>query len=334
MSPDAGAPPGRRPSLEFIASPKRGRRRGSRLLHFLVISLVFYAAWCGLLYLVQDSILFPAEMAMPPRIGGPPEGVIVLRREIEDGQSVEGWLYPAIEKGEAGPAPLAVLFHGNAEVIDHQNWHVEHYRNMGYAVFLPEYRGYGRAGGSPSQRGIVEDSAFLLDEVLKRTDIHPEKVIFHGWSIGGAIAAQVAAKRPPQGMILQSTPASVAEMAWRYGAPGFLVKNPFRTVDALKAVPRRALIIHGLNDSIVPVSHAHRLAAASPLTTYAEFPAGHNDLPNPDQEANYWLRIQSFLNELEPQRRIASPWRAPQVGRGTAGQTPDDKSRPTLLKDP
>lgn len=350
LSPLAGATAsseGRRPSLEY-AAPKGVRgRRDSRLIHLLIVALVFYGAWCGLLYYMQDSIVFPRKLALMPRPDGPPDGTLVLRRPLEDGQSIEGWLFPALRKTDEStkitavapaPAPLMILFHGNAEIIDYQDWHVEHYRQMGYAVFLPEFRGYGRAAGEPSQRAIVADIIGFYDELVARPEINAEKVIFHGWSIGGAIAAQVAIERHPQAMILQSTPASIAEMSWRYGAPGFLVKHPFRTEAAVKAVPRRVLIIHGENDEVIPISHAHRLAAASPLTQFAPFDSGHNDLPNAAQEDAYWQRIEAFLKSLKPQRRIANPWQgssdpnAPKPLKSTGQQEPD-KPRPTLLGD-
>ena len=42
---------------------------------------------------------------------------------------------------------------------------------------------------------------------------------------------------------------------------------------------RKALLIHGARDEIIPVAHGRRLAEALPRVTYLEVPgAGHNDL--------------------------------------------------------
>jgi hypothetical protein len=163
---------------------------------------------------------------------------------------------------------------------------------------MPEYRGYGRSAGSPSQAAIREDNVHFYDQIAKRADIDPDRIVFHGRSLGGGIAADLAAHRAPNALILQSTFASLVAMTHRYLAPGFLLKHPFRTDRLVAKTKAPILIFHGAHDGIIPVRNGRRLAQLAqlaPNAPYLEFDCGHNDLP-PDQDAaRYWQEIQSFL---------------------------------------
>ena len=50
-----------------------------------------------------------------------------------------------------------IFAHGNGEWIDHWPHLLWPYRQLGVSVILPEYRGYGRSAGKPSERALVSD---------------------------------------------------------------------------------------------------------------------------------------------------------------------------------
>jgi hypothetical protein len=106
---------------------------------------------------------------------------------------------------------------------------------------------------------------------------------------------QVAARRPPAAMILESTFTSLASFAPRYLAPAALVRHPFRSDQVFPRLSMPMLLMHGDRDEIIPVSHGRRLRELAPHATYLEMPAGHNDFP-PDEDL-YWLAIERFLRE-------------------------------------
>ncbi len=43
-------------------------------------------------------------------------------------------------------------------------------------IALCSYRGYGLSEGSPSERGLQQDSQAALDYLLRRPDVHPRRV--------------------------------------------------------------------------------------------------------------------------------------------------------------
>jgi fermentation-respiration switch protein FrsA (DUF1100 family) len=279
--------------------------------------------WLVTLYFLQTGMLFPSGYAGQPT-AGPPPGAIVHTLDV-DGGAVEAWLLPALpgSAAEAGSerAPLVVIFHGNAELIDGQVWFANKFRALGCAVLLPEYRGYGRSAGSPGQDAIVEDASRFHDWAVAQPGIDPARVVIFGRSVGGGVAAQLAARRACAAVILESTFTSVASMAWRYGAPPFLLRHPFRSDRVLPSLGRPALIFHGDRDSIIPVSQGRALHAMTPGSVYIEFPTDHNDFPARRFEREYWSAVERFMNDAGI---LAEPDRAT----GTGPSAPADPGSP------
>src|SRR5262245_45656976 len=148
--------------------PRNHRRR--RVLAYSIILPLVYGAWLTGCAFFQDRFIYPRDLAGPGRrIGDLPRGVESIW--IDAGSpdrplKIEAWyLPPPAEAGAAstGKHPAVIFFHGNAELIDTAIEHVRPWRDRGYAVLLPEYRGYGRSGGSPSQSAIVADAIRFHD---------------------------------------------------------------------------------------------------------------------------------------------------------------------------
>lgn len=264
----------------------------------LLILLIAYGAWCLLLYFAQSSLLYLPAMAGPPtRDQLIPPYVERLWIEPQPGVKVEAWL--VLPPGER-PLPLVVLTHGNAELIDHCADDAEHWINRGFAVLMPEYRGYGRSTGSPGQDAIVADALALIAAARKNPRIAPDSPVLHGRSLGSGVAAQLASKldSPPRALILESAFTSVAGFAWRYGVPPMLVTNPYRTDRVLPALACPILILHSEHDEIVPFSHGQLLASLNPRAALVKLDGSHNAGLS-SQEA-YWDAIDAMLNQGSP----------------------------------
>jgi len=276
--------------------PRKPLRR--TMIRVIRSALTIYLFWGVALYFMQDRILFPTTVAGPPSPLKYNYATVQLERDVPEVGRVAAWFVPAQMATAANPLPLVVYFHGNAELIDQQFDVIDHYRKLDCNILLPEYRGYGRSAGQPSQKVILDDAAYFLAEALKRPGVDPARVVFHGRSLGGGPAALLAMNHTPKVLILESTFSSVAAMASKYFVPAFLVKNSFHVDDAVAALDIPILMFHGTTDDIIPVSHGRRLRDLAKRGRYIEYDCRHNDFPGvPDNEADYWQQIQSCLIE-------------------------------------
>ena len=266
--------------------------------------IIAYIAWCIVLYLLQDRMLFPADMAGEPLAGPPDADTVVMTLALNGGGRVESWFFPARSGTPDRPHTVVVFFHGNAELVDYQDPIVSAYRRVGCSVLLPEYRGYGRSAGKPSQDAIVADAIHFYDELVKRNDVDKSRIVFHGRSLGAGVAAAVAVHRTPGALIIESAFSSVAAMSRKYLVPTFLAKHPFRTDRFVAGAEMPILIFHGRNDGIVPVSHGRKLRDLARNGQYVEYECGHNDFPGDGNLDNYWATIEEFLSGADILRHV------------------------------
>ena len=261
-----------------------------------VLGLLAYCAWVAVLLVAQNRMLFPITWIPAPEAEPDVKDGEVIRLPLKSGGEVEAWYFPVAGTGRR---PLCVYFHGNGELIDDNRHIVTGYHRLGISVLMPEYRGYGRCAGKPSQKSIVADGVRFRDLMAERPKVDLERVIYHGRSLGGGVAAAVAVERAPAALVLDCTFLSVRSMASAYGAPGFLVRNPFRTDKALGVLNVPTIIFHGTQDRIIPVKHGRGLARIARHAEFYEYPCGHNDFPGTEQYYDHWRKIERFLRAAE-----------------------------------
>jgi len=252
----------------------------------VLIALV--ALYWTFLFFMQRRFMYPA-----PAISGfdsiPPESAQQVWLEGTAG-STEAWLLPPLTKSE--PHPLLIFGHGNAELIEYWPEAFDEPRRWGIAVLLVEYPGYGPSKGSPSEESIGVTFRAAYDWAIEQDDVDANRIIGYGRSLGGGAVAGLSRDRNLAAMILESTFTSTRPFANRMGAPGFLVRDLFDNVAAVKAYKGPLIVLHGSHDEIIPVEHGIRLANAGGVTLN-ELPCGHNDCPPT------WPLIRPFLIESQ-----------------------------------
>ncbi len=191
------------------------------------------------------------------------------------------------------PGPAVIFAHGNGELIGQWRAMINAYARSGVTAMEPEYRGYGKSAGSPTQAEIVEDYIQFYDKLASRTEVDSERIVFHGRSLGGGVVCALAAKRPPTAMILQSTFTSVTAMAKRFWFPGWLVADRYDNLAVVSQLNRPLLLFHGRRDNAVPCQESEKLHAAASDSKLIVYDCGHNDCP-PDFEA-FWREVTGFL---------------------------------------
>jgi len=272
-----------------------------------VISLavaVFLAlgAIAAIAYVAQGAMIFPRSMAGPP-LAEAPEGVERVWVETESGERVEAWYLRGDGRTPDAPGPAVIYFHGNAELIDQNAARVGPYVEAGFGVLLVEYRGDGRSGGTPSQRGIVRDAQAFLAWLVAREEVDASRVVYHGRSLGAGVAAQLAALREPAALVMESAFTSVPALV-RFAPLRPLVRHPFRSDRVLPTLSCPVLLLHGTGDTLIPPSHSETLAALTPNARVELMPGGHNDFPR--DPGAFWETVVEFVAEAVSRPPAAS----------------------------
>ena len=279
------------------------------LLRVLLLAAFAYCSYALLLFLCQRIIIYPGRTI---RVNDPPParaGVERLWLEHSAGRS-EAWLLPAT--GGSGPRPLVLFFHGNGEVIDFLPQQVAGLCRQGLHVLLVEYPGYGRSAGSPGEGSITASALAAYDAMAKRTDVDPTRIIAFGRSLGGGAACALSRQRPVAALVLQSTFTSTRPFARQFLLPGFLLRDVYDNLAAVRSFAGPILVAHGTRDDIIPFWHGQELARAAAHGHFLEFACSHNDCP-PDEDA-YWESVVGFL-------RDAGVIPAPKAALGERGQS-------------
>jgi pimeloyl-ACP methyl ester carboxylesterase len=260
---------------------------------FIVIVVTLYLGLTLLLFLFQARfIYFPiaAWAATPARIGLPYETVTLT---TSDGVDLSAWFIPAPEARH-----VLLFFHGNAGNISHRLTSIEQFHQLGLAVFIIDYRGYGQSEGSPTEAGTYLDAEAAWRYLIEEQGFKPSQIILFGRSLGGAVATWLAQHRRPAALIIESTFTSVPDMAaaqFPFLPTRLLTRIRYDTYTRLPQVTCPVLVIHSPEDEIIPYSHGERLFAVAPAPKmFLKLKGGHNDgflLSGPAYEAG----LQAFL---------------------------------------
>jgi uncharacterized protein len=259
----------------------------------LAICLVLYVLYAGYFWLAQRTILFPRHLVpVPP---APADGHAGLERiwlATEQG-AVEAWYLPPLTREAGRPAPLMIVGHGNAELIDFWLEPATGLRRMGVGVLLVEYPGYGRSAGSPSRAAIAETFMAAYDAIAGHRLVDSDRIVLFGRSVGGAAVADLAGQRPSAGLILFSSFTSMRALAAGHYLPAFGVRDPFDVAAVVGAYPGPVLVLHGLHDQIIPYAHGVALREAATDGELVSLACGHNDCVD-DWDA-FWHSLRPFL---------------------------------------
>jgi len=236
---------------------------------------------------------YPEGFPSPQTYQGEVEDVWLL---TQDGIRVNAFYHSNSSSKQA-----LLWFHGNAENIGYNLEHLRMLATIGVNILAVDYRGYGKSEGSPDEAGVYHDADAAYDYLLKQRHIRAEDVIIYGHSLGGAVAVDLASRRPCGGLVVQSSFTSARAMArrmFRLPLIEYAAKSRFDSLEKIREVHAPILIVHGTRDETVPFEMGEQLfrAAPQPKRFYPIAGAGHNDLMEVGGQA-YLACLQSFVAE-------------------------------------
>jgi len=176
-------------------------------------------------------------------------------------------------------------FHGNGGPLPAFYSEISYIHTLGYNVFSFDYPGYGLSDGWPSDTNISHFSDAFFEHMQKEKNIFQDNLILRGYSIGSAVATQFAHAHPDA----YSSLILISPLSSRYGVAkekiGFPIqtlffrKNTFDTSSKVKDIQKPTLIIHGDQDTLLPITHGKEIFqnSASPQKAFLTLSgAGHN----------------------------------------------------------
>jgi hypothetical protein len=173
---------------------------------------------------------------------------------------------------------------------------------LGVSILLFDYRGYGNSEGRPSERGTYLDAEAALDALEEQPGVARGRIVYLGQSLGAANAVDLATRRPPLGVILESAFTSIPAMAavhYPFHPLRPFVRTRYDSLTKIRDVERPVLVVHGERDDIAPVWMGRELyeAAAGPKQLHVVPGAAHNDLDVAGP--GYQDVLREFLRRLE-----------------------------------
>ena len=246
-------------SAKFAARVWRDTLRTPRaktMLQWTALALLcLYLGLGAIVYFAQRSLMyFPDTAHTPPAQAGLPQADETTLT-TSDGQRIVAW-HVAPHSGK----PVIVYFHGNGGSLRDR---AERFRKLikaGLGLVAIDYRGYGGSSGSPSERGLIADGEAAYAFAAAR---YPARQLaLWGESLGAGVAVALAAAKPVGRVILEAPFTSAAAVAARHYwflPVGLLMKDQFRSDERIGKVTAPVLILHGMQDQVIPFAMGERL---------------------------------------------------------------------------
>lgn len=227
----------------------------------------FFRSWN-----IVERICFPAPKPSYT-IKSFPEELILIPRE--DGEKV-----PCLFLPFRHARFLFIYFHANAEDLGLCHTFCTIIRDLFQVHMLAvEYPGYGICPGSPTEEGIRANAQAAVRFALDTLKWPSDGIKLFGRSIGTGAALALAAENEMAGLILVTPFTSIREIVrHQIGSLADLISDRFPNIDVASKIESPTLIIHGQQDTLIPISHSKAIYDALPAKKMMVCPAmmGHN----------------------------------------------------------
>lgn len=213
-----------------------------------------------------------------------------------------GHRIPAVYFKRSGASVTILYSHANAEDLGLMfSWLKCLSRRLNVNVLAYDYTGYGESDGIPTEEHCYADIEAAFDHLLTFRGLQTEQIILYGRSVGSGPATYLAAKCAQNneqlgGLILECPFKSVLRVVADIGFT--CIGDKFPNIDRIPFVRCPTMIIHGTEDSTIPIEHGAGLYAAIHEDYKAEpfwaMGMGHNDM-----DYNFDPLIESLLRFLD-----------------------------------
>lgn len=270
-----------------------------RVLRSVINILILFAIFFPLaVFFGERWLIFPGTSLVyrtPAAMNWEFEDVVL---EVGE-EKTHGWYIP-LEKESRG----CVLFsHGNAGNIADRLESCELFRNLGFDVFVYDYGGYGQSTGKPSEKRCYADIRAAWHYLSFERAIPDSRIVLFGRSLGGGPTAQLATEVKPGAIILESTFASIAQVAKRTFPilpMKLLLRTKFESIKKVSSFSAPLLVAHSPEDDVIPYENGKLLfEAAKEPKTFFEMRGSHNE--------GFWMMEDEYRGQLDAFLKNAMP---------------------------
>ncbi|MEG6507499.1 alpha/beta fold hydrolase [Methyloligella sp. 2.7D] len=273
------------------------------LVKLLLLFVVAYALVCLAGRKVHRHFVYvPDKTYVTPEEAGL-EGVREVRLKTPDGVTLIAW-YKAAPAGK----PTLLYFTGNGGSVATHAAKFAEIVDAGYGLLMLNYRGYGGSEGRPTEADNVADAG-LAYAYLREQGVPADEIVAYGESLGTSVATQLATGHDVKALVLEApfnTIVDVGRRRWWFLPLRLVMVDQYRSQDYIGDVRVPLFVVHGTEDSVIPLALAEKLFAAAKQPKEMEiFPeADHNDL----YEYGAFRAIDRFLQSLDakPQARSSN----------------------------
>ncbi len=136
----------------------------------------------------------------------------------------------------------------------------------GFAVLIPDYRGYGGTEGEPTTSGMFSDASLAYRSLRTRLGDSTASIVVLGHSMGTALAARVTRENTPAATVYLAPFSRIsAVVRGRGGALGPRLFDTtafaFNPIEDAAAAPGRSLVVLAGRDGLIPTSASDAFVA-------------------------------------------------------------------------
>jgi len=240
------------------------------------VLLCLYLGLAAVMYFSQRSLMYFPDTAhtTPAEAGLPQADEVPL--VTSDGVHIHAWhVAPQDNK------PVILYFHGNGGSLKYRVGRFGKLIGAGIGLVAVEYRGYGGDPGSPSEQGLIADAE--AGYAFAAAHYPAQQIVVWGESLGSGVAVALAAEKPFGRVILEApftSAVAVARSRYWFLPVSLLMKDQFRSDERITKVTAPLLILHGMQDHVVPYALGEQLfdLANKPKHIVRFIDGGHENL--------------------------------------------------------
>jgi pimeloyl-ACP methyl ester carboxylesterase len=263
-------------------SPFWERSRAHRIGRLLLRLTYLYALLLVVLMCLEDWFLFHASQ----RSDWHPLPAEYAAQDVfltsADGTPIHAWW--VTPDGWQPRQGAMLLCHGNGGNLSYGSPSAQYWvRRHRTAVLLFDYPGYGKSGGKPSEAGCYAAADACCDFLTGEQKVPAYRLLLYGGSLGGAVAVDVASRRPHRALVLVSTFTTFPDMAQKQfplTPARWLARNRFDSLAKIQRVSGPVFVTHSTGDTLIPFAMGQRLfeAAPGPKEFFTMHEHRHDDL--------------------------------------------------------